>query len=83
MGQAEKAGRPSRGYTFFHVQDTEHAVGGESLYLSYGAAENDQAASVAIGHEVVAALARHGLTPAWNGKPAHRIALPLTWQRRR
>src|SRR5882762_7412606 len=29
MNQAEKAGTPSRGYTFFHVQDTEHAMGGE------------------------------------------------------
>jgi hypothetical protein len=83
MDQAAKAGTPSRGYTFFHVQDTEHAVGGESLYLSYGAADKDQAASVGIGHEVVATLNRHGLAPAWNGKHAHRIALPLTWQRRR
>jgi hypothetical protein len=83
MDQAEKAGTPSRGYTFFHVQDTEHAVGGESLYLSYGAAEKDQTASVAIGHEVVATLGRHGLSPTWNGKHAHRIARPLTWRRRR
>jgi hypothetical protein len=83
MDQAEKAGTPSRGYTFFHVQDTEHAMGGESLYLSYGAAQKDQSASVAIGHEVVATLGRHGLSPSWNGKHAHRIALPLTWQRRR
>ena len=83
MDQAAKAGTPGRGYTFFHVQDTEHAVGGELLYLSYGAADSDQAASVEIGHEVVAVLDRHGLSPAWNGKHAHRIALSLTWQRRR
>ena len=83
MNRAEKAGTPSRGYTFFHAQDTERAVGGESLYLSYGAAQKDQSASVAIGHEVVATLGRHGLSPSWNGKHAHRIALPLTWQRRR
>ncbi|HEX6873362.1 MAG TPA: hypothetical protein VF163_19875 [Micromonosporaceae bacterium] len=83
MGQLDKAGQPTRGFTFFHVQDTEHAVAGESLYLSYGAANRDQEASVEIGHEVVATLSRHGLRPAWNGKIAHRIALPLTWQRRR
>jgi len=83
MDQAEKAGRVLRGFTFFHVQDTEHAVGGDGLYLSYGAAEQEQSASVAIGHEVVAALDRHGLAPAWNGKIAHRIALPVRWQRRR
>ena len=80
---AEQAGRPARGFTFFHIQDTEHAVGGESLYLSYGAADQDRAAAVEIGHEVVDILGRHGLSPAWNGKHANRIKLPLTWQRRR
>jgi hypothetical protein len=83
IDQAEKAGLLTRGFTFFHIQDTEHAVGGESLYLSYGAVDRDQAAGVAIGHEVVEILGRHGLTPAWNGKHANRIALPLAWQRRR
>lgn len=83
MDQAEKAGLAVRGFTFFHVQDTEHAVAGESLYLSYGAVTRDQVESVAIGHEVVGALQRHGLSPGWNGKIAHRIALPLVWQRRR
>ncbi len=83
MHQAAKSGAPSRGYAFFHAQDTEHAARGESLYLSYGAADKDRSASVAIGHEVVAVLGRHGLSPAWNGKQAHRIALPIRWQRRR
>jgi hypothetical protein len=81
--QAAQAGLEARGFTFFHIQDTEHAVGGESLYLSYGAVDADKLAGVAIGHEVVDVLSRHGLRPAWNGKHAHRIALPLTWQRRR
>jgi hypothetical protein len=80
---AEKAGRPARGYTFFHVQDTEHAVSGEALYLSYGAGESGNPDAAAIGHEVVDTLRRHGLSPAWNGKVAHRICLPLEWQRRR
>ena len=83
LDQAEKAGHAARGFTFFHVQDTEHAVAGEALYLSYGAADRDREASVAVGHEVMATLGRHGLAPAWNGKLAHRIALPLIWQRRR
>jgi hypothetical protein len=83
LQQAEKAGRPARGYTFFHVQDTAHAISGEGLYLSYGALEPGSDAAVAIGHEVVAALRDQGLTPAWNGKIAHRILLPLEWRRRR
>lgn len=80
---AEKSGQAVRGYTFFHIQDTEQAVAGEALFLSYGCASKDKDEAVAIGHEVVAALTRHGLTPAWNGKHAHRIALPVSWLRRR
>jgi uncharacterized protein DUF6891 len=83
LDDAARAGRPARGFTFFHVQDTEHAVAGELLYLSFGAASRDHGASLAIAQEVVAALGRQGLSPAWNGKIAHRIGLPLTWQRRR
>jgi hypothetical protein len=79
----EKAGQPVRGYTFFHIQDTEQAVAGEALFLSYGSLSRDKDEAVAIGHEVMAALTRHGLTPGWNGKYAHRIALPVTWLRRR
>jgi hypothetical protein len=83
MDRATKEGRPVRGYTFFHVQDTEHAVEGESLYLSYGAVGGDKDAGVAIGQEVVAALSDSGLHPDWNGRHANRIGLPMVWQRRR
>jgi len=73
----------ARGFTFFHIQDTEHAVGGEALYLSYGAVTADRSDAVAIGQEVVATLNRHGLRPSWDGRHVNRIGLPLTWQRRR
>jgi hypothetical protein len=81
--RVEKTGQTVRGYAFFHIQDTEHAVAGESLYLSYGSVDKDKAAAVAIGHEVMEGLRRHGLEPAWNGRHANRIALPITWLRRR
>ena len=63
--------------------DTDHAVDGEGLYLSYGSVDEDRQAAVAIGHDVVTALTHRGLHPAWNGKLAFRILLPLRWQRRR
>jgi len=81
--RVEKTGQSVRGYTFFHIQDTEQAVAGEALYLSYGSADRDRENALGIGREVVAALERHGLSPAWNGRHNHRIALPLHWQRRR
>jgi hypothetical protein len=83
MDQVAKDGTDVRGYTFFHVQDTEHAVEGESLFLSYGSADQDKDAAVAVGNEIVAALREHGLEPDWNGRHANRIGLPLVWQRRR
>lgn len=83
MDRVAKDGRPVRGYTFFHVQDTEHAVDGDGLYLSYGSVDRDKESAVAIGHEVVAVLREHGLHPDWNGRHANRIGLPIVWQRRR
>jgi hypothetical protein len=81
--RVEKTGQTVRGYTFFHIQDTEHAIAGESLYLSYGSVDRDKAAAVAIGHELIEGLRRHGLEPVWNGRHANRIALPMSWLRRR
>jgi hypothetical protein len=83
MDRVAKDGHPVRGYTFFHVQDTEHAVDGDGLFLSYGSVDHDKEAAVAIGHEVVAALREQGLEPTWNGRHANRIGLPIVWQRRR
>ena len=83
MDRVAKDGQAVRGYTFFHVQDTEHAVDGDGLFLSYGSVDRDKETAVAIGHEVVAALREQGLHPAWNGRHANRIGLPIVWQRRR
>jgi hypothetical protein len=83
MDQARKDGQNVRGYTFFHIQDTEYAVRGESLFLSFGSVDGDAQAAIAVGHDVVSALRAEGLHPAWNGRQSNRIGLPLVWQRRR
>ncbi|MGA9525366.1 MAG: alpha/beta hydrolase-fold protein, partial [Myxococcaceae bacterium] len=54
LNAAREAGRHARGYVFFHMQDTESAVDGGGLYLSYGASEEGNEATAAIGREVVA-----------------------------
>ncbi len=75
--------RTSRGYTFFHQQDTASAVGGGGLFLAFAAAADSESAQLAIGSEVVAALTAAGLSPQWNGEVTQRIAIPFDWKRRR
>jgi hypothetical protein len=76
-------GENARGYTFFHIQDTEGAVTDGSLYMSYGATEQGEAPALAIANEVVAALREHGLRTEWDGSWSKRIFVALDWQRRR
>ncbi|GAB4194408.1 MAG: hypothetical protein OHK0022_10380 [Roseiflexaceae bacterium] len=82
MVRFERQGIVARGYTFFHQQDTEAAVDGAGLYLNYGAAETGEAAGVAIGREIEAALQQQGLETVWSGKLSQRIFVRLHWQRR-
>jgi hypothetical protein len=77
------SGRDVRGYTFYHLQDTESAVEGHGICLSYGAREHDELAALAIGREIVSTLQRHGFAPEWPGTWDKRISVPLDWKRRR
>lgn len=71
-------GNRPRGGTFYHGQDRERARRGEGLFLAYDSystkkgKQRDQDA-LAIGHEIVEVLRRHGFTPKWNGSFAQRI----------
>jgi hypothetical protein len=82
MRDEEAAGATVRGYTFYHMQDTESAVYG-GLYLKYGAARDGDAPVVAVGREIVATLNRHGLSTEWNGRGDTGILVHLDWKRRR
>ena len=75
----------SRGFVFFHQQDTERAAAGHGLYLRYGAFTREDAErreTAAIGREVVAALQAEGLSPEWDGSPSTVITVPMRWQLR-
>lgn len=82
MAAAEEAGGPVRGYAFFHVQDTEAAVEGGGLYLSYGAVAGSPEATEAVGRAVCDALEAKGLDAVWDGTWDRRIFVPLDWRRR-
>lgn len=75
-------GVPVRGYVFYHEQDTESAVDGYGLYLSYGSTEPGEAAALAVGAEIVEALERAGLRTRWNGRWSTRIWVDVDWKRR-
>ena len=73
----------ARGFTFFHMQDTEGAVNGRGLYLAYDSTTNARGDQLKIAQEIVAALEKEGLTPQWDGTTKTRILIPLTWRKRR
>ncbi|MBD0674344.1 DUF6891 domain-containing protein [Streptomyces sp. CBMA156] len=85
-GEAEigAAGSPdARGFVYFHSQATESAALGQGLSLLYGGFDGSAETTVAVGKEVVAALAGFGLPTVWNGAPSQAIEIrPLLWRRR-
>ena len=80
---ADAKGGRSRGYAFFHMQDTENAADGGGLYLNYGACADGEAAALGVAHEIVAHLEKAGLKTEWDGKFQCRIGVSIDWKRRR
>jgi hypothetical protein len=74
IAEEREQGLNVRGYAFYHMQDTDSF---------YGANEDGEVAALAIGHEIVEALKRHGLNASWNGAWSKRIQVPMDWKRRR
>ncbi|MFZ4296829.1 DUF6891 domain-containing protein [Streptomyces cinereoruber] len=85
-GQSEigDAGGPdARGFVYFHTQCTDSAASGHGLMLLYGAFDGSPDSTVAVGREVVAALAAVGLPTEWDGDPGRAVTVtPLDWRRR-
>lgn len=80
--RAQRKGITVRGYCFYHMQDTERAVDGDSLYLGYGSICGEKKPSKAIANEIIDALQRQGLKTQWNGKLEKRIVVQMAWKRR-
>jgi hypothetical protein len=83
IADAEDAGVEVRGYAFYHMQSTESAVEGYGVMLHYGAAEDGEAAALAVARELVEVLAAHGLKVDWNGSWDRCVGVALDWKRRR
>jgi hypothetical protein len=82
IAAAREAGRRVRGYTFYHMQDTESAARGSGLLLFYGAVEKDEELALRIANEIIDALQRQGLKTEWDGSWSKRIGVKLDWKRR-
>jgi hypothetical protein len=84
LGQASDVGR-IRGYCYFDNQDTEGAVAGDGLTLSFGPTDPklEETQGVAIGQEVRDLLVKEGLNVVWNGSYKSRISItPFDWKKR-
>ena len=78
-----EADEDSRGFVFFHEQDTERAASGGGLTLRFGGFRHSEEETVEVGREVVAALAEAGLNAKWSGSADEAITVtPLTWLHR-
>jgi len=83
MKNVKESGRQVRGFTYYHMQDTEAAVEGLGIYLSYGADQEGVAPALEIAREVAATIRRHGLVVDWDGVWGKRIGVRLDWKRKR
>lgn len=77
----EAAGVGSRGYAYYHWQDTLPAADGAPLMIGFESTH--QVRRAAVGAEVAEALRTHGLTVHWDGDPERRIQVDMDWSRRR
>ncbi|MET3987197.1 hypothetical protein [Streptomyces sp. PvR034] len=79
----------ARGFVFFHRMCTEGVAQGGDLILIYGSfgasggTQTREASTVAVGREVVAALAEVGLRWVWDGSAQDAIRVTgLDWRKR-
>lgn len=82
------ASAEARGAVFFHQEDVLDGVRGAGLYLAFGSFESNRpendAASLALGHEIGSELEAQGVATEWSGSLGDRIrVLPFEWKKRR
>jgi hypothetical protein len=81
---ARAAGRPVRGFVFYHSQDVDDAVDGGEVMLSFGAwPGNSKKLAREVGETIVRVCSDEGLTVYWKGDPGQRIEIMMDWKRRR
>lgn len=79
---AEHAVEGDYGYVFYHQQDTERAVEGDGVYLSYGNIGSDEKPLTDITDQIVNTIEKHGLRVNWNRSMNTRMLVNLDWKKR-
>lgn len=79
---AQHAIKGDVGYVFYHQQDTERAVEGEGVYLSYGHIGVAKKSLSEITEQIVQTIEKHGLKVEWNGSVNTRMLVNLDWKKR-
>ncbi|KAL2869381.1 uncharacterized protein BJX67DRAFT_370941 [Aspergillus lucknowensis] len=73
----------TRGYVFFHEQDTEGVVDGGDLHLAFGSFTKSERKNIDVGSIIVRSLRRAGLSVEWPENAGTRILVRCgEWRRR-
>lgn len=72
----------AHGYVFYDARETEAAILGHGIHLTFGAVTGGMAESTAIGCAIVAALQQAGLRAEWSGDHNSAIYVEIDWKRR-
>jgi hypothetical protein len=87
--EQKNAGRQFVGYLIYYSLDTDFAVEGRGLNLTFDSIQDDDEptsknkSAEKIGAKVIVALEANGLHPQWDGTMKSRIFVPMDWKRRR
>jgi hypothetical protein len=73
----------SRGYVFFHQQDTDGVVETGALFLAYGACSEVKDVQLAVAEEIARTIRENGLRVEWEGSLEKRIIVHMEWKKRR
>lgn len=84
MAEVEEEGQNVVGYAFYHMQDTERGMNGGTIFIKFGAVEQNDEAHERIGRAIAITLETHTLPVSWDGTVASAVGVTLAdWRKRR
>lgn len=79
---SDYAEKQDYGYVFYHQQDTERAVEGGGVYLSYGHIGLAKKSMKELTEQIMKTLEKNELKVIWNGQTNTRMLIELDWKKR-